>query len=153
GDVTHCCLIAYDADGNVVGTLDTMVHRNAAGEVDGLYDFEAHELAGGKHRDIWFIDGAAGSGTWPEWLGGSAHYFRVELSGKRITALVHRTSGHRRERHQIEYAIEATPVVGGQRDIRHLVGRPSRHLVLDENGRTVRKPGGAGPSHIPLIGH
>src|SRR6266702_539871 len=92
-------LIAYDAAGSVIATLDHMVARDEHGNVVGLIDFEAHELAGGKLRDIWGIQDASGSGTWPEWLGSQAHSFRVELGpDKRIAALVHKTSGYRRER-------------------------------------------------------
>src|SRR3990167_2112402 len=57
-------LIAYDSTGNVVATQDHMVSRDESGEVTGLIDFAAHEVAGGKLRDIWFVektgDGLAG---------------------------------------------------------------------------------------------
>jgi len=102
-----CMLIAYDAAGNVVATLDHVVVRDADGEVTGLVDFAAHEGADGKLRDIWNAGSAVGSATWPEWIGGRAHDFRVELDGKRIKALVHKDSGHRRERSAIEAAIKA----------------------------------------------
>lgn len=131
-------LLAYDDQGNVVGTLDHLVMRNATGEVIGLRDFEAHELAGGQHTDYFNVEGAVGSGTWPEWLAAGAHAHRVELTGKRITALVHRGSGRRRERHHVERDIAATPVVGGVHDIRHIVGGPQRPLLLDETGETIR---------------
>lgn len=104
-------LIAYNAQGSVVATLDHMVAKDEDGNVVGLIDFEAHEQAGGRMRDIWENSEATGSGTWPEWLGGGAYAFRVELdpspgpSRARIAALVHKTSGHRRERYAIEAAI------------------------------------------------
>ena len=44
-------------------------------------------------------------GTWPEWIGGRAHDFKVELQGKQIKALVHKASGHRRERAPVEAEI------------------------------------------------
>jgi hypothetical protein len=144
-------LLAYDTDGNVVATLGHMVARNDAGDVIGLVDFDAHEAAGGKLRDIWNVEGAVGSATWPEWLGGAAHDFRVELDGKRIAALVHKTSGHRRERAAIEAAI-ADRIAGDQpADIQDLVGGPTRPLTLDDKGQTAPRPAGT-PKHLPLIG-
>ena len=149
-------LLAYDAAGNVVATLDHMVAHDDRGNVVGLLDFEAHELAAGKLRDVWDVQGAAGSGTWPEWLGSQAHAFRVELGpDKRISALVHAQSGYRRERVALEAAIAATPVrEDGSRDIRRLVGGPGRPLILDEQGRTVGgQPVGTGtPAHLPVLG-
>lgn len=51
---------------------------------------------------------AAGSGTWPQWL--DARGWKAERSGppgqRRITALIHPTSGFRRERAAIEGEIE-----------------------------------------------
>ena len=150
-------LLAYDAAGSVVATLDHMVARDNEGNVIGLIDFGAHEDAGGKLRDIWDVAGTTGSGTWPEWLGSAAHAFRVELTNRRITALVHRASGFRRERAAIEAAIAATPIDGqGMRDIRHIVGGPQRPILLDDDGRTIgpdhpKAPKGT-PAHLPLIG-
>lgn len=166
-------LLAYDAKGNIIATLDHMVARDAEGNPTGLIDFAAHEVAGGEHTDIWQVrqespdaDGgttvvpAKGSKVWPEWLGGHAHDFRVELAGpkgaRHIAALVHKTSGHRRVRKDIEAAIAAVvPDANGVRDIRHLVGGPTKSLVLDEHGRTsgpdhVKAPTGT-PTHLPLI--
>lgn len=170
-------LLAYDATGNVIATLDHVVARDADGNVTGLLDFEAHELAGGKLRDIWDIAGAAGSGTWPEWIGANAHGFTVELGpDKRISALVHAKSGHRRERAAIEGAIRGRVAAAkaarpdsaaavrlthdpkqsgpGSVDIRDLVGGPTRPLILDDQGRTVgRTPGPSGtPAGLPVIG-
>ena len=147
-------LIAYDATGSVVGTLDYMVAQDGQGNVIGLIDFAAHEAAGGKLRDIWEVSGAAGSGTWPEWIGSPAHDFTVELDGKRIAALVHKASGHRRDRSAIEAAIAAVePDANGVRDIRHIVGGPQRPIALDDQGRTVARRVTAGTQpHLPIIG-
>ena len=120
-------LIAYDADGNIIATLDHLVAHDEAGNVTGLVDFAAHEAAGGDHTDIWTVDSGdpahpvKGSKVWPEWLGGLRD-FRVELAGKagqkQIAALVHKTSGHRRERAAIEAAIEATePNADGAKEL------------------------------------
>ena len=154
-------LLAYDATGNIVATLDSMVARDADGNVTGLIDFAAHEAADGEHTDIWSVSDATGAKTWPEWLGGRAHDFRVELAGppghKHIAALIHRESGHRRERAAIEAAIAAVePDAAGARDIRHIVGGPTRPLHLDTDGTTIgpdhpKAPTGT-PKHLPLIG-
>lgn len=144
-------LIAYDAAGNVIATLDHLVARGEDGEVIGLVDFEAHEAADGRLRDIWEVSEAAGSGTWPEWLGPRVHDFTVELDGKRITALVHKTSGHRRERAKVEAAMaKVKPDEKGHKDIRHLVGGPGKPLLLDDRGRTLERPKAA-PPRLPVI--
>lgn len=154
-------LIAYDKDGNVVATLGHVVARDSNGEVVGLVDFGAHEALGGEHTDIWVVSNAVGSKTWPEHLGGDVHNFKVELAGpkggKHIAALVHKDSGHRRERAAILEAIAAVePNDFGHRDIRHLVGGPGHPLQLNEHGRTVgrspqRRPSGT-PGHLPIVG-
>lgn len=151
-----CTLIAYDAAGNIVATSDYMVARNDQGDVVGLVDFAAHEAAGGKLTDIWRNDRAIGSGTWPEFLGGQAHSFRVELDpAKRIIALVHTRSGHRRAREAIEANIADRISAAGSEpaDIRDLVGGPTATLVLDDDGRTIgRSPQPRGtPAHLPLL--
>jgi hypothetical protein len=157
-------LLAYDAAGNVIAIKDHMLATDASGNVVGLLDFAAHEEGGGDHADIWIVDThdpanpVKGSKVWPEWIGGAAQNFRVELTGppgkKRISALIHKTSGHRRERAAIEAAIGAVePDVAGAKDIRHLVGGPGRPLILDENGLTVGRSVDSGtPAHLPLIG-
>lgn len=157
------CLVAYDSDGNVIGTLDHLVARDDDGNVTGLVDFAAHEAAGGDHTDIWTVDSGdparpiKGSKVWPEWLGAAAHDFKVELAGKagkkHIAALVHKTSGHRRERAAIEAAIGAVGVRrDGAKDIRRLVGGPTRPLRLDDKGRTAAHNAGGTPKHLPLAG-
>lgn len=150
-------LIAYDSSGNVVATLDHVVARDEDGAPMGLVDFAAHEMAGGDHTDIWTVSNAAGSKVWPEWLGGRAHDFRAELAGppgrKRLVALVHKTSGQRRERSVIEAAIEqrkAETPEGQPVDLRDIVGGPDRPLHLDDQGRTAQRPRGV-RSSLPLI--
>lgn len=134
-------LLAYDAAGNVVATLDHLVVRDDDGMAKGLWDFTAHEAAGRAHTDIWTVSNAAGSKVWPEWLGASAHEFRVELDGppgrKHISALVHKVSGHRRERAVIEGRIAARMAAAGDgpADLRDIVGGPDRPLRLEEDGR------------------
>jgi hypothetical protein len=153
-------LVAYDAAGNVIATLDHMVAKDADGNVTGLIDFAAHQDADGEHTDIWQVSSAVGSKVWPEHLGSQAHDFRVELAGppggKHIAALVHKTSGHRRERASIEAAIATAPDVNGARDLRHIVGGPQKPLHLDADGKTIgpdhpNAPSGT-PKHLPLIG-
>ena len=57
-------LIAHDADGNEVATLDYMVALED-GKVVGLLDFEAHERVGGKLTDIWHASPAVRSHVAP----------------------------------------------------------------------------------------
>lgn len=151
-------LIAYDAQGNVVATLDHMVAKDDEGNVVGLVDFAAHEATGGRLRDIWENSNAVGSGTWPEWLSGRAHDFKVELDPNpgtaraRIKALVHKVSGHRRERAKVEAAIAARikAAKGEPADIRDLVGGPGRPLLLDDKGKTLPRANVARPA-LPVI--
>jgi hypothetical protein len=148
-------LIAYDQDGNVVGVMDWCVAKDKNGEVVGLIDFEAHELAGGKLRDIWDKEGAVGSATWPEWLPGAAYEFRVELDeNKRIAALVHRRTRVKRKRSDIEKAIAerraATPP-GEPVDLRDILGGPQRPLKLDEEGRTQPRPAKSQRPAFPIV--
>lgn len=151
-------LLGWDKDGNVVATLDYQV-QTLDGVVVGLIDFEAHESAGGRMRDVAEWDGAVGAGTWPEWLGGQAHAFKVELhpspapARARIAALVHRESGHRRVRADIEAAIQqrVSDEGGWATDIRDIVGGPGRPLQLDEQGQTLPKRVPTAPA-LPVIG-
>lgn len=151
-----CMLIAYDASGDVVATLDHLVSYDADGIPRGLVDFHAIELAGGPLTDVWTNSSATGSKVWPEWLGAKAHAFRVELVGppgaKRIGALVHKTSGHRRERAVIDAAIAARIAEAGddEVDLRDVVGGPGRPLTLDDEGRTAPRPEVVAPA-LPLI--
>jgi len=141
-------LIAYDKDHHVIGTLEYLVQYDTdeAQTPLGLVRFDIHEENGGEATDIWSHDGAKGSKVWPEYLGARAHDFRVELEGpaggKRIAALVHKASGHRRERAAIESAIadRIAKANGGPADIRDLVGGPTNALHLDDKGRTAKRP-------------
>lgn len=143
-------LIAYDAEYNVVATLDYVVSYDDTPERKplGLIDFGAHEDAGGEMTDVWNVSGAAGSKVWPEWLGGQAYDFKVELVGppgnKRIGALVHKASGYRRDRSSIESAIEER--ISGDGDLRDLVGGPNRPILLDETGRSRARPAHTRPN-------
>jgi hypothetical protein len=150
-------LVAFDAAGDVVAQLDYMVRYAEDGTPLGVLDFEAHEQTGGQLRDVWNVSTAVGSATWPEWLGPAALHFRVELDGppgqKRITALVHKVSGHRRERGALEQAIrETTANEDGERDLRAVLGGPNRPLPLDETGRTRPVDGPRRLPDVPLAG-
>lgn len=153
-------LLAYDKDGNVLGTLTQLVkYHPETGELLGIEDFADDEANGRPHmpdpadpepwrigHGSWTIyptDGSPnpvkGSKVWPEWLGSRAAEFRVELTGKagkkRIEALVHKETGHRRERVAIEAAIadRHAKAKGGPADIRDLVGTPDRSLNIDKD--------------------
>jgi hypothetical protein len=140
-------LLAYDAEGNVVGSLESLVARDEEGRAIGLVDFMAHEAQGGKFRltedrGIWNYSGAVGSGVWPEWLGPRAAEFKVELDRRHkhpIRRLVHRQSGHVRDRAQIEQAISDRADAAGEEpvDLRDIVGGPGRPIPLDADGRTA----------------
>lgn len=127
-------LIAYDAAGRVIATLDYVTVRDEGGEVVGILDFAAHESSGRKLREIWDVDGAAGSGYWPEWLGSAAHEFTVHLDGRQISALTH-PSERTRTRADIERRIteRKAEAHGRAADIRDIVGGPNR--PLDIRGR------------------
>ena len=149
-------LLAYDSQGQIVATLNYMVAKDEAGRVVGVIDFDAHERAGGEMTQVWHHEGATGSKTWPEWIGGRAHDFRVELAGpagnKRIAALVHKVSGVRRERAAVEAAIAARIAAanGEPADIRDIVGGPDRPLILDDDGRTKARVPAVMPN-LPTI--
>lgn len=139
-------LIAYTDTGEVIATLDyTVMYDDSPDRLPlGLIHFSQHEEAGGSMLDVWEVaaDGLTikGSKVWPEYLGGAAQDFTVELDGppgnKRISALVHKVSGHRRERAVIEAAIQARidAAQGEPADIRDLVGGPDKPLLLDDRG-------------------
>lgn len=152
--MTTGMLIGYNDDGDVVATLDYVVAYDEAGRAVGLVDFTAHERAGRQLTELWVNSASVGSGVWPEWIGARAHDFRVELDGPRIRALVHKVSGHRRERAAIEAEIDRRVEKARQlqaeidraptarravvrADLRGLVGGPLRPLELDDEGRTI----------------
>lgn len=131
------------------------------GDVAVMADFAAHEERGGALIDYGANGLAVGAATWPEWLHGrdvrncdlelepgwSRHTSRSERPDYRIAALVHKTSGYRRERAAIEEAIADRIIVAHAEasatgrepvaDLRTLVGGPDRPLRLDDDGRTI----------------
>lgn len=142
--MTPGMLLAYDADGNVIATLDYAIALNPDKSPRGVVDFGEQEESGLEHTAIWQVSAAVGSKFWPEWIGSAAHQFRVELEGpagrKRIAALVHRESAVRRERAALEAAIaeRIRDASDEPADIRDLVGGPDRPLPLEPDGRTGR---------------
>jgi hypothetical protein len=147
-------MVAYDANGNIVATQSYQLLYDIKGHPVGLVDYQRAEESGIEATEYFHvrvfdqnnneIPGVVkGAKFWPEYLGARAFDFKVELDGppgqKRIAALVHKTSGHRRERCQIDAAIAARIVdaKGGAADIRDLVGGPDRPIKLDHEGRAV----------------
>jgi len=147
--------IAWDADGNVIATLDTLVYRDpASGEVC-MVDMQTHEATGGRMREVAEAEGAIAAGTWIEELGGQAHDFRVELDPTwtrendkpfAVTALVHKSSRVKRKRADAEKrivaAVKAAQEQGVTVDLDSAIGRaivrpdmPERHLRLGPDGR------------------
>jgi hypothetical protein len=127
-------MLAWDEFGHVIATCEQLVGTSPEG-VRGFVDAEAHERGGERMRRLWNVNGAVGSGSWPEFLGGKAHDFDVILDGDGlplITALVHRRSGHIRERSAIEAALA---VEGASRW--RICGTPSEPLQVDDEGRTI----------------
>jgi hypothetical protein len=151
-------LLGHDAAGDVVATLDYVVQYDDDGVPLGLVDFAAHEEAGGEMTDVWTVSNAVGSHVWPEWIGSRAHDFRVELVGppgnKRIAALVHKTSGHRRVRAIIDSVIATrmseAALAHIPADLRDLVGGPDRPLNLDDEGKTKARAPRVRPA-LPLV--
>jgi hypothetical protein len=95
-------LLAYDADGNIIATLDAIVAMDNEENVIGLVDFIATEESGAEMTNVWVVDGAKGSKVWPVRVAQEVYGYRVELVGpagnKRLAALVHKVTGERRER-------------------------------------------------------
>jgi len=157
-------LLAYNAAGEVIATLDCLVLYDAKGRVRGLVDFEAHERAGRALTAVWNVQGAVGSGTWPEWLGARAHDFSVELASAgvrpKIAALVHRTSGKRRMRSSVERrVIEAAnrppdpdDLFAVLKALEAAIGSPSRPLLLDDAGELLEPVALIEPPDLPLVG-
>ena len=169
-------MVARDEDGNVVGLIDFEAHELAGGAVREIADFQSLDASVPKGIAKKYLghdpqpdevvilppdepfrivhDQIAGAGTWPEWLGGGAHAFRVDAPvNRRPVALVHRKSGHRRERAAIEAAIaeRIAKANGKPADIRDLVGGPDRPLLLDEEGKTMARLKVARPN-LPIVG-
>lgn len=153
--------IAWDAGGDVIAVLETLVVHDEEGQLLGVVDIAELERSGGEMIEAWRVEGAAGSGSWPEWIGGRALEFRVELEPgwthaavdperpHRVRALVHKGSGHRRERGAIEGA--AAQVKPDRRaDLRRITGGTDRPLRLDDRGRTVRA-GELPPRRLPVL--
>jgi hypothetical protein len=126
-------LIAWDEGGNVIATCDQLVGADATG-AKGFVDMAGHEASGQRMRMLWNVNGAVASGAWPEHLGGRVHEFRVEWSPglPLIDRLVHKVSGHVRERSAIEAAVEA-----GERSRWDILGTPDKPLHLDAEGATI----------------
>lgn len=130
-------LIAYDRSGNIVTVLDFLVLPDGEGSY-GLVDLEETERSGVKLRGLWEVSGASGSAHWPEHLGERFHEFKVERDRRfalPARRLVHRGSGHVRERVAIEAAVQQAKARGG-RDLRGIIGHPHVPIDLDADGRT-----------------
>lgn len=161
-------MVAWDKDGQVVATCSFMA-RMEDGEVVGHYDFDAAELGGHSLRDLWVVPRAVGSGAWPEQLGVQAQAFKVETrpgpkgGTHKVVALVHKDSGHRRERAPIHAEVdrrvgaaraqEALTGTYGPPNITDLVGGygDNRGLALDEHGRDMPKVVGRPAPDIPYV--
>jgi len=114
-------LLAWNQYGEIVATLD--------GVNDGAraIDLAEQEAAGVKLKTFWNVSGAVASGTWPEHLGAAAHDYRVEVSlgaPAQIVALVHRTTGERRDRAVIEQVVAERRAGLAPADLSDVVGGP-----------------------------
>lgn len=149
-------LIAYDRSGNITTVLEFLVLPDGEGGY-GLVDLEETERSGLKLRTLWEVSGASGSCHWPEHLGERFHEFRVErdrrfsLPGRR---LVHRRSGHVRDRAVIEAAVQQAK--GRPREERAaalaaVLGHEHRALRLDAHGRTAEPQRDAEPRGGPPL--
>jgi hypothetical protein len=133
----HGMLIAWDANGEVVATLDALVQRD--GDNVYLVNFEQMEAGGLALVDTWNVETAVGSGHWPEWLGAAAHDYKVELGDgpQRIKAQLGQDTGARRERTKIDNRNakrRAETPEGEPVDLRSIVGGPNSP-VLKANRR------------------
>lgn len=140
-------LLAYNADGRVVATLDYLspVHP-VTQEPLGRVDLALVEASGAKLRHLYMVEGAVGSGTWPEFLGVAAHDFYVVVDPSyrhRIRYLWHPESDHVRDREDIENAVAMEVVVAAEEgrppDLSPLIGDIGRRLVVevDAEGRST----------------
>jgi hypothetical protein len=152
-------LIAYDRAGNVFAWMDHLAIEDTDGVVRAV-DFVGCEREGVRLRTLWLVSGASGSTTWPEYLGDRFSEFRVELDARaplRGRRLVHRGSGHVRDRESIELDIDRRKQAqrrSGRRtlDVRTFLGSPVRALSLDDDGRT-RTDADAHPEGRALVMH
>lgn len=170
--------VRRDDDGNPISLVDFEAHEAQGGKMRDIKDVQRldapipigiarevlgrdplpreHVLLPPDHPFRVAHDRIVGSAHWPEWIGGRTREFRVELDAKRrAVALIHKTSGHRRERAQIEAAIAERRHYAFQNnlpaaDIRDIVGGPDRPLHLDEHGRTAPRPKITRPN-LPVI--
>lgn len=157
-------LLAYDSDGRVIATKAYHVVYDESHPDRpplGIVDWGAMEEQGARFGTApgrssigrWRVEGAVGSGYWPEWIGAEVHGFDVELNGDRIVALVHHESGYRRDRVKIEAAIQKRieEAGGAPADIRDIVGGPTRPLELDRDTGRTRDRRAPVPVDVPLL--
>lgn len=143
-------LIAYDRSGNIVTVLEFLVLPDGEGSY-GLVDLEETERSGLKLRTLWEVSGASGSAHWPEHLGERFHEFRVERDRRfslPARRLVHRRSGHVRDRAIIEAAVQEAkgrPLRERAAALRAAIGHEFAPLDLDPDGRTAERQRDAEP--------
>lgn len=143
-------LVAYDRSGNITTVLEFLVLPDGEGGY-GLVDLEEAERSGLKLRELWEVSGASGSAHWPEHLGERFHEFRVERDRRfslPARRLVHRRSGHVRDRAAIEAAVQEAK--GRPREeraaaLRAAIGHEFAPLDLDRDGRTAERQRDAEP--------
>lgn len=126
-------IMAYDADGNVIATLDYLVQYDKDGNVIGLVDFEKQESSDNGLLGVWNVEGAKGSGTWPEWLGPAAHNFTVERRDGKIARLIPKDGRRKvRVRSDIEARVQAriNEAEGTPAYVSDIVGSPENPLKL-----------------------
>lgn len=138
---------ARDETGESITTLE--------GDVAVFADFAAQEEAGGALVDYGANSEATGSATWPEWLhardvaacelefepGWSRHTARGARPAHRLRALVNKASGQRRDRREIEAAIEGR--IAGKRaeaETKAVAMRAGMPAWRDAQGRFLPKP-------------
>lgn len=137
-------LIAYDRSGNITTVLEFLVLPDGEGGY-GLVDLEETERSGLRLRGLWEVSGASGSAHWPEHLGERFHEFRVERDRRfalPARRLVHRRSGHVRDRAAIEAAVQEAkgrPLRERAAALRAAIGHEFAPLELDDTGRTRAK--------------
>lgn len=136
--MTACPLIAYDAAGRPVAMLDWMVIHDA-GELVGSVDMAEAEAVHVKLRQLWIVERAVGSASWPQWLPEwRMREFRLDLDFRfshPARRLIH-DLGHVIDRADIDREVESR--IRASRpdpaDIRAIVGGPGWPLRLNERG-------------------